>query len=636
MTRVSKFGFMVLWAVAGCHAQTSSNPPVDFGNVVDPGPPIGPQPQFDEPAVTSAKAPAPLIGGTVLMLAGGTTALVADPDRDRVNIVDLDKQAVHFAIALNAGDEPGRAVQDAAGLVHVAARRGGALISIDPVAGTITTRRAVCAAPRGVAYDATANLLHVACAGGELVSLPAGGGAAVRTVQLERDIRDVVVSNAGQLIVSTFRTAQLLMLAADGSVAQRFALPSSNDPFSGQPFAAAVAWRMQKLSDGRILVTHQLGAVGEVQITQGGYGGGGEGCGSIVRTSMAVFDPATLTMSAASPLPDAVLAADFSVAPQSRQLAVLSAGNAHTPGLDAVPTYPLDVVVGPPVAQPSGDMAVGDMADAGSGNPDPGGGFTGGCGITDATPGHAPVAEPIAVAYDQAEHLWVQEREPARLVRLDGQATITLATDSMADTGWAVFHSNSGANIACAMCHPEGGEDSRTWNFADVGPRRTQTLRGHVGGTEPFHWSGDLHDFSALVGEVYIKRMSGPTLLGDQSSTLFAWINTIPELPQSPPADSAAAARGQTLFNAPDGPLCSTCHIGSQMTNNLTLDVGTGGQFQVPRLIGVAWRSPFMHDGCAATLADRFGVCGGGDAHGATSTLSSAQISDLVAYLNTL
>ena len=69
----------------------------------------------------------------------------------------------------------------------------------------------------------------------------------------------------------------------------------------------------------------------------------------------------------------------------------------------------------------------------------------------------------------------------------------------------------------------------------------------------------------------------------------------------------------------------------------MTVDVGTGGPFQVPSLRGVAWRAPFMHTGCAATLADRFaGACGGGDKHGVTSTLTASQIGDLTAYLETL
>jgi len=45
-----------------------------------------------------------------------------------------------------------------------------------------------------------------------------------------------------------------------------------------------------------------------------------------------------------------------------------------------------------------------------------------------------------------------------------------------------------------------------------------------------------------------------------------------------------------------------------------------------------------MHDGCAPTLADRFGSgsCGGGDQHGVTSNLTRAQLADLTAYLTSL
>jgi hypothetical protein len=45
-----------------------------------------------------------------------------------------------------------------------------------------------------------------------------------------------------------------------------------------------------------------------------------------------------------------------------------------------------------------------------------------------------------------------------------------------------------------------------------------------------------------------------------------------------------------------------------------------------------------MHDGCAATLRERFTdpTCGGGDRHGRTSELSPAQVDDLIAYLMSL
>jgi CxxC motif-containing protein (DUF1111 family) len=56
----------------------------------------------------------------------------------------------------------------------------------------------------------------------------------------------------------------------------------------------------------------------------------------------------------------------------------------------------------------------------------------------------------------------------------------------------------------------------------------------------------------------------------------------------------------------------------------------------VPSLLGLAWRAPYLHQGCAATLADRFGSCGGGEAHGHTAGLTAEQRADLVTYLDSL
>ena len=82
---------------------------------------------------------------------------------------------------------------------------------------------------------------------------------------------------------------------------------------------------------------------------------------------------------------------------------------------------------------------------------------------------------------------------------------------------------------------------------------------------------------------------------------------------------------------------CADCHNGSRLSNDITVDVGTGEPLQVPSLIGVGTRYPLMHDGCAANLHQRFDpACGGGDQHGVTSHLTDAEIDDLVAYLQTM
>jgi mono/diheme cytochrome c family protein len=128
--------------------------------------------------------------------------------------------------------------------------------------------------------------------------------------------------------------------------------------------------------------------------------------------------------------------------------------------------------------------------------------------------------------------------------------------------------------------------------------------------------------------------MTGPSLDDPYVSALAKWIDSIPVQKSAAPRDAASVERGRALFSSP-ATACSTCHTGAKMTNNTTVDVGTGGSFQVPSLRGLVWRAPFMHNGCAATVSDRFGSCGG-TKHGQVSALDAGQKADLVAYLETL
>ena len=209
--------------------------------------------------------------------------------------------------------------------------------------------------------------------------------------------------------------------------------------------------------------------------------------------------------------------------------------------------------------------------------------------------------------------------------------TITLAADSVADTGHAIFHANSGGFIACASCHAEGADDAHVWSFAAIGPRRTPSLLGTVAGTEPFHWDGDQKDLRDLVDHVFVERMSGPRIDGDHLAALGSWLYAQPA-PTKLRAESDLTAPGAALFQE----RCTGCHSGPMLTNNQTVDVGTGGAFQVPSLVGVGWRQSFMHSGCAHTLADRFEPTCGGNLHGNTRDLSTAQVRDLVQFLETL
>jgi mono/diheme cytochrome c family protein len=221
---------------------------------------------------------------------------------------------------------------------------------------------------------------------------------------------------------------------------------------------------------------------------------------------------------------------------------------------------------------------------------------------------------------------------------------INLGGDSRADTGFDLFQGDPDSssseignvtdNITCASCHPEGGDDGHVWSF-DVGLRRTMSLAGNVTQRAPFHWKGDLRDMSAIMHDIFTVRMGGAPQNPARVSAITNYLATIPPLPSVGGLDSDAVSRGQTLFQSADTQ-CTECHTGSQLTNRAIVDVGTGETFKVPSLLGLGMRAPYLHDGSALTLADRFKVQGGGDKHGHTSQLTSAQVSDLVTYLSSL
>jgi hypothetical protein len=639
------------------------------------------QPTFDAP-VKASVSPPPISGGTLIVTKDGTHAVLSDPDRDAIYVVDLATRTVAYTIALNAGDEPGRLVEDGTGLVHVALRAGGALVTVNPSSGTVTTRRNVCPAPRGVAWDSSTDLVWVACATGELVALPSAGGAATRSLVVERDLRDVIVNN-GSLSVTNFRSAEVLRLASDGTVSRRDQLPS---PVS--TFAPHVAWRVIGTPSGAVVAVHQASTTQSLSTTvQGGYGGaGGGGCmGGLSEPSSSggalpplvegedggfvsgEFADSGVAQDDASPGVDAEAPANcfagglgvgatgsgpsgpqrfgdglalpppgpLGCGPESGAvldvLTVLTADGTITVNTQFSGVLPVDVAV----------SADGSLVAAVA----PGNAFTpllstlfefSQCGTPVQLGQSLSQQQPIAVAFDPANDVIVQTREPAQLLIIDSTGvpvSITLSQKTREDTGYDVFHTQAGGMIACASCHPEGRDDGHVW-LLDGNRRRTPSLRGTIAGTAPYHWPGDEPNLEVLVNDVYTVRMSGTTLDVDQMDALTSWVQSIPPPPAPTWVNQSSAQSGKALFERSDVG-CSTCHSGAKFTNNLTVDVGTGGMFQVPPLIGVGWRTPLLHGGCAATISDRFGVCSTAQ-HGSIVSLSAGDISDLTAYLETL
>lgn len=598
----------------------------------------------------------PITGGTVTVSRDGSRVVVADPDRDRVLQVDLATEAVLAETKLEAGDEPGRVVEDAAGRFHVALRRGGALLTLDG-AGNITARRAVCAEPRGVAYEAATDSLHVACTTGELATFAAAGGPATRVLRLERDLRDVLVSG-NQLLVTKFHSAEVLTVdPALGTIASRVTPPNvariDGGPFGGDTGGgfgapASTAWRTIAMPDGRVLMSHQRRVKTTLDSEQpGGYGGS---CGGgPVEDAVTVIAPGQAPRATAR-IGRGALPIDIAVTRAGDKIAVLTAGNR---GVNVVTASALDQSdtdeCEPPDPQPCPPDSGSGMDGAGAPTTFPGGGTCcedkdrdGRCdNEDDEDDGHDNdrLGAPTSISFTASGDLVIYYPEaPALVVRSGGDAVgrrIDLPGDAHNDPGRNVFHKQTAIKIACASCHPEGRDDGLVWDFAKDGLRRTQSLAGHILQRAPYHWTGEESTLPALLDDVFAKRMSGGTLTVTQKSALGPWLDRIPA-PAPMTGDAAAIERGLAIFESP-GVGCASCHNGALLTNNARFDVGTGGQFKVPSLVGVGARPPFLHNGCAATMMDRFGTCGGAPGvHGNTSTLTQDQLKDLVAYLDSL
>ncbi len=592
-------------------------------SVPDPEPELeNPRSVYMDPrvgrAVTRLATSPPSISGGTLRVTDGW-AIASDPDRDRIVVIDYAvSRRVHDVVSLARGSEPGRVIVDGSGQAHVVLRGSDQIYSFNPEAPQAGRLRAVCPMPRGVAWEPEENVLHVACRGGEIMTLPVDGGAAIRSIHVkEGDLRDVLVRR-GRLMVTRFRDAELLELAADGTIARRIIPRPTFDPnngtydpetgeFSEAEFHPAVAWRTIALSNGEIAMVHQRASDSELQTAPGAYYSSSLCNGSIVQSAVTFMGDEGVTD--APNLAEASLMVDVAVSEDGENVAVVNAGNQS--GVSSVVVYPRSALNEPSSCVDSyGSASIEGIENA------------------------------IAVEFGIGDNVLVQQREPARLIVVDRSggehiADIDLGGESVFDTGHALFHGNAGRGTACASCHPEGGDDGRTWRFANMGPRRTPVMHGGIMQTAPFHWDGDLVDMRALSAMVFTGRMGGPSLSNPQVDALGGWLDELPSPTLPEPEDADAVARGRNLF---DGEAqCATCHSGGMYTNNQTVAVGTGQAFQVPSLVGASLRLPVMHDGCARTLHDRFRPdCGGGDEHGRTSQLSEDQVNDLVAFLETL
>jgi len=573
----------------------------------------------NEAADTSLKSfpQVPLDAGRLSVNPEGTYAVAADPGDGKAYVIGLDALAAREIVGL--GGRPARAAL-AGDVAFITLPTQGQVAKVSLATAVVEALLPTCAGPEGLAIHD--NLLTIACRDGKLLEFDTTTSQRVRELELEDDLRDVIPLADGSLAVTRFRTAEILVLNAAGGLVQRLSPPGGLETI----VAPAVAWETIANRNGDLIMVHQTDtnlALGPVY-----YSGGS--CASVVAPTVSrfvrgadgsfVFNGQTFIRDASGTL---------DVAQKGDELLVATPGNTFARRQLTNFGFGLDL------AKDFGAAPVQRISTE----------FIGSCHFQDTrrTAGR-PLASvdargaPISVVTVQggkyAGHALFLSAFPAQIWFLEKPDSLVLNSDDVRNTGLELFQMNVGTGVSCASCHPLGRVDARTWNLPR-GPRRTQSLEGGVTASGPLHWDAEFPTFGALVDDILSSRMAaGETFDSARKDGLLAFLDSIPSAPRSQSPDSEAVLRGQTLFD--DTTVgCGSCHSGPRFSDNLLHDVGTGGPFVTPSLLGVRHRTPLLHDGCATDLSARFN-CGTVDAHGTTSNLSTDQLGDLVSYMKAL
>jgi cytochrome c peroxidase len=258
-----------------------------------------------------------------------------------------------------------------------------------------------------------------------------------------------------------------------------------------------------------------------------------------------------------------------------------------------------------------------------------------------------PDSHQAVVATYLRDELQIVDVRAGRVVR-----TIPLGCPkhpALARQGEALFYDARRSHnqwFSCHTCHVDGhtcGLTFDTLNDDSYGnPKLTPSLRG-VARTAPWTWHGWQKDLGAAVEKSYTQTMFGPKPSAEEIRAVVAFLGTL-EHPPNPHRDadkdrSAAVKRGQALFTG--AAQCSRCHAPPEYTSSHTYDVkleedgSPYRRWNPPSLRGLWQRSPFLHDGSAATLEELLQGPHAPEKLGGHA-LSVEQRRDLVAFLESL
>jgi DNA-binding beta-propeller fold protein YncE/mono/diheme cytochrome c family protein len=649
-----------------------------------------------EPAPRTIEAGRGPVSGALAVTRDNSRILVADEDRDQLLILDRASKQITGRVAL--GDGPAHVIELSDGSAAVTTRYGNSIAIVDVKNAALTKTIAVGTEPFGL-VEVKEGLVAVVLAGDASVALvDTGTGTSTKSFALtDPDPRAVALLADGSLYVSHMATGAFSRVRLDTNAVTRVEVATRND-FGPRIIPEHLRSLTLDPDRGTVLVTHSQANSDTVRapIGDGGdFGGGSCGYSGCVQELGAVVpgitevDPDSNTV--VTPAPDQGGA--IAGAPGMMEMDCFDCGfSSFSPNPPSV-LNPFEqrfsgTSIANPVALALFDGGRGQIiVNLSSKNAlllkrD----LKGVAKDVIATVKLGNGASAIALSQDGAiAYVWNQFDMTLSQIELpqvddaidtaarfvpdaNGQpvasaelgvvpelaATIIPLglVDSLsvsASMGRKLFHDatnsaiSANSTVSCASCHPDGRTDGRTWQFV-FGPRNTPQLGGDILDTAPFHWPGDVPTVADLNAMTVLPFMGGTGLDAGSFEYIAQFIGTIRAAPSAAAVRGLndAELRGEEIFFS-EAAACATCHAGEHFTNNVAYDVGTRASdmdiavFQTPVLHGLGRSAPFLHDGSQRSLEDlvnnivRSGLMGNPG-----RTMTDAQASDLVAYLNTL
>lgn len=229
------------------------------------------------------------------------------------------------------------------------------------------------------------------------------------------------------------------------------------------------------------------------------------------------------------------------------------------------------------------------------------------------------------------------KKKSAKTVSL-GDAPIKTAT-----FGARYFHSANFTQLrqfSCASCHPDGHADGLNWDLSRDGIGNflnTRSLLG-VADTPGYGWHGTSPTLANRISGT-LKNLHQYQAKDNEVQAIAAYLKTL-RFPNQSLVLSVAAKRGRGLFHGKAK--CHECHSGDILTDNRNHSIGTktntdiDAAFDTPSLRGLRYTASYLHDGRAHTLRSIFTEHNSSQRHGQAHSLTDQELSDLLAYLETL